>query len=62
MYGTAWKKEDTAFYTNQALEAGIRSIDTAAQMKHYNEKEVLGALYPGYIDAYTLIDHMCRRE
>ena len=37
MYGTAWKKEETAEYVQQAVEAGFRFIDTACQPKHYNE-------------------------
>lgn len=40
IYGTAWKKERTAELVYQALRAGFRAIDTAAQPKHYNEKGV----------------------
>mmetsp|Transcript_32868 Transcript_32868/g.50286 ORF Transcript_32868/g.50286 Transcript_32868/m.50286 type:complete len:347 (-) Transcript_32868:125-1165(-) len=40
LYGTAWKKEDTAMYVNQAVHAGFRFIDTACQPKHYNEPGV----------------------
>lgn len=40
VYGTAWKKEDTALYVQQAVTAGFRFIDTACQPKHYNEKGV----------------------
>jgi len=40
IYGTAWKKADTARYVVQALKAGFRAIDTACQPKHYNEKGV----------------------
>jgi diketogulonate reductase-like aldo/keto reductase len=40
MYGTAWKKEHTAMYVEQAVTAGFRFIDTACQPKHYNEKGV----------------------
>ncbi len=39
-YGTAWKKEATADLTEQAIAAGFRAIDTAAQPQHYNEAGV----------------------
>ncbi|KAE8354570.1 NADP-dependent oxidoreductase domain-containing protein [Aspergillus coremiiformis] len=37
IYGTAWKKDRTADLVHQALSAGFRAIDTAAQPKHYRE-------------------------
>jgi diketogulonate reductase-like aldo/keto reductase len=37
VYGTAWKKESTAALVYQAIRAGFRGIDTAAQPKHYQE-------------------------
>jgi diketogulonate reductase-like aldo/keto reductase len=40
VYGTAWKKELTAQYVAQAVKAGFRFIDTAAQPKHYSEEGV----------------------
>lgn len=40
MYGTAWKKEETAKYVSQAVKSGFRFIDTACQPKHYNEPGV----------------------
>jgi len=40
VYGTAWKKENTATFVNQAIHAGFRHIDTACQPKHYNEAGV----------------------
>jgi hypothetical protein len=40
VYGTAWKKEETARYVSEAVKAGFRFIDTAAQPKHYNEAGV----------------------
>jgi len=40
VYGTAWKKELTAKYVNQAIHTGFRFIDTACQPKHYNETGV----------------------
>lgn len=44
MYGTAWKKEDTARLTEEALLAGFSGVDTANQPKHYNESGVGEAL------------------
>lgn len=40
LYGTAWKKEATAELVEQAISAGYRAIDTAAQPLHYNEPGV----------------------
>lgn len=40
VYGTAWKKDQTATLVYQALKAGFRAIDTAAQPRHYNEAQV----------------------
>ncbi|MSR15936.1 MAG: aldo/keto reductase [Gammaproteobacteria bacterium] len=40
IYGTAWKKSDTAHLVEQALTAGFRGIDTACQPKHYHESGV----------------------
>lgn len=40
MYGTAWKKDDTADLVFQAVHAGFRFIDTASQPKHYDEAGV----------------------
>ncbi|CAK7275065.1 hypothetical protein SEPCBS119000_006491 [Sporothrix epigloea] len=37
IYGTAWKRERTADLVFQALQAGFRAIDTAAQPRHYRE-------------------------
>ena len=40
IYGTAWKKEQTAVLVEHAIEQGFRAIDTACQSKHYNEAGV----------------------
>jgi diketogulonate reductase-like aldo/keto reductase len=40
LYGTAWKKDDTARLVQLALGQGFRGIDTACQPKHYNEAGV----------------------
>jgi diketogulonate reductase-like aldo/keto reductase len=48
MYGTAWKKDDTSRLVKLALEAGFKAIDTANQLKHYDEKLVGEALQSAY--------------
>jgi len=40
LYGTAWKKEQTAVLVTAAIRAGFRGIDTACQPKHYHEAGV----------------------
>jgi diketogulonate reductase-like aldo/keto reductase len=40
LYGTAWKKSDTASLVAMALQQGFRGIDTACQPKHYDEAGV----------------------
>jgi diketogulonate reductase-like aldo/keto reductase len=40
LYGTAWKKTDTARLVGLALQQGFRGIDTACQPKHYDEAGV----------------------
>ena len=40
MYGTAWKRDDTARCVQDALRVGFRAIDTANQRKHYFEQGV----------------------
>ncbi len=37
IYGTAWKKEETARLVELALTCGFRAVDTACQPKHYRE-------------------------
>ena len=37
VYGTAWKKDRTAGLVFEAIKAGFRGVDTAAQPKHYQE-------------------------
>lgn len=44
IYGTAWKKDDTARLTRLAIDAGFRGIDTANQRCHYFEAGVGEAL------------------
>jgi diketogulonate reductase-like aldo/keto reductase len=40
IYGTAWKKADTARLVRTAILLGFRGVDTACQPKHYNEAGV----------------------
>ena len=40
IYGTAWKRDNTAALVEQAIRLGFRGIDTACQPKHYNEAGV----------------------
>jgi diketogulonate reductase-like aldo/keto reductase len=50
MYGTAWKKDATARLVELAISTGFRAIDTANQLKHYDEAlvgEALQSLQPG---------------
>lgn len=44
IYGTAWKKEQTADLVEMAIVSGFRGIDTACQPKHYHESGVGEAL------------------
>lgn len=44
IYGTAWKKDQTKELVKEALAAGFRCFDTAAQLKHYREESVGEAL------------------
>ena len=44
MYGTAWKKDDTARLVQLAVKNGFTAIDTANQIVHYNEAMVGDAL------------------
>lgn len=40
VYGTAWKKAETARLVELAIRTGFRGIDTACQPKHYDEPGV----------------------
>jgi diketogulonate reductase-like aldo/keto reductase len=44
IYGTAWKKGETKRLVKEAIDAGFRMIDTAAQPRHYQEHLVGEAL------------------
>jgi diketogulonate reductase-like aldo/keto reductase len=47
IYGTAWKKADTALLVSAALRQGFRAIDTACQPKHYDEAGVGASIAAG---------------
>jgi diketogulonate reductase-like aldo/keto reductase len=44
IYGTAWKKDQTARLVEKAVRYGFNGIDTACQPKHYHEAGVGEAL------------------
>jgi diketogulonate reductase-like aldo/keto reductase len=44
LYGTAWKKEATTGLVELAVDSGFKGIDTANQLKHYDEARVGEAL------------------
>jgi diketogulonate reductase-like aldo/keto reductase len=48
IYGTAWKKDQTKRLVKEALVAGFRRVDTAAQPRHYQEHLVGEALREAY--------------
>ena len=48
IYGTAWKKDETARLVELAVKSGFRAIDTACQPRHYHEKGVGDALQSLY--------------
>ena len=48
IYGTAWKKDKTSYFVNEALQSGFRGIDTACQPKHYKEDLVGNGLLKAY--------------
>jgi diketogulonate reductase-like aldo/keto reductase len=49
LYGTAWKKDDTARLVQQAITLGFRAIDTACQPKHYHEAGVGQGIAAGLV-------------
>ncbi len=44
LYGTAWKKDATTGLVELAVASGFKGIDTANQLKHYDEARVGEAL------------------
>lgn len=55
LYGTAWKKTQTAALVEEAIRQGFRGIDTAGQPRHYDEPGV------GEGIARCLQDNLLRR-
>lgn len=49
LYGTAWKKSSTKQCVLDALKAGYRGIDTANQLKHYDEEQVGLAINEAFV-------------
>jgi hypothetical protein len=49
IYGTAWKEDQTKRLVKEALVAGFRKVDTAAQPKHH-QKDLVG---DGLREAYA---------
>jgi diketogulonate reductase-like aldo/keto reductase len=56
LYGTAWKKSDTAQLVATALREGFRGIDTACQPKHYEEPGVGEAMAASLRDGLARAD------
>jgi diketogulonate reductase-like aldo/keto reductase len=53
LYGTAWKKAQTAALVRQAIAQGFRGIDTACQPKHYYEPGVGEAVATAIAEGLT---------
>jgi len=56
IYGTAWKKADTARLVTLAIQSGFRGIDTACQPKHYDEAGVGAGVAAGLREGLTRAD------
>ncbi|MBI3896853.1 MAG: aldo/keto reductase [Gammaproteobacteria bacterium] len=56
IYGTAWKKTQTASLVQSAIQRGFRGIDTACQPKHYDEAGVGAGLAACLNDKLTRAD------
>jgi diketogulonate reductase-like aldo/keto reductase len=56
IYGTAWKKADTARLVTLAIQNGFRGIDTACQPKHYDEVGVGAGVATGLREGLTRAD------
>jgi len=52
LYGTAWKKDQTATLVHQALQTGFTAIDTACQPRHYRE-DLVGEGIRTYLTSST---------
>jgi diketogulonate reductase-like aldo/keto reductase len=56
IYGTAWKKADTARLVTLAIQKGFRGIDTACQPKHYDEAAVGAGVAAGLAEGLARED------
>jgi diketogulonate reductase-like aldo/keto reductase len=56
IYGTAWKKSETAHWVGEAIQRGFRGIDTACQPKHYDEPGVGAGVALSLDDALVRAD------
>ncbi|HTB86662.1 MAG TPA: aldo/keto reductase [Steroidobacteraceae bacterium] len=56
IYGTAWKKADTARLVTLAIQSGFRGIDTACQPKHYDEGGVGAGVAASLSEGLTRAD------
>src|SRR4030081_1899547 len=56
IYGTAWKKSQTARLVEKAIAQGFRGIDTACQPKHYDEAGVGAGVTASLDDALMRAD------
>ena len=56
IYGTAWKREQTAELVRKAIAHGFRGIDTACQPKHYNETGVGEGIAASLSDTFSRAD------
>jgi diketogulonate reductase-like aldo/keto reductase len=56
IYGTAWKKSETARLVGMAIRQGFRGIDTACQPKHYDEPGVGAGVAPNLGGALVRTD------
>jgi diketogulonate reductase-like aldo/keto reductase len=56
IYGTAWKKADTARLVTLAVQCGFCGIDTACQPKHYDEAGVGAGVAAGLREGLTRAD------
>jgi diketogulonate reductase-like aldo/keto reductase len=62
IYGTAWKKTRTKRLVKEAIVAGFRRVDTAAQLRHYQEHLVGEALRELYSSGITTRSDIYVRE
>jgi diketogulonate reductase-like aldo/keto reductase len=56
IYGTAWKKADTARLVSLAIQTGFRGFDTACQPKHYDEAGVGAGVAASLTEELTRAD------